>query len=158
MLKTNLEGKPAPWHGAKEWLPKFGQSLERPRKIKSGKEELEKLAKNLAERSVFLSWKHCDFKKRHQEIRALVEALVNDGIDCWWDELALPRSRAITRLTKYPELLKSLLDYGIVKSKVLLALGSEHWGKPSSLFSPNPSSPTKRTCDPRKAGFGLVQN
>ena len=132
LLKTDLEGKPAPWCGFDKWLPKFGQSLERPRLIKSGKNELEKAAKNLTERSVFLSWKHCDFKKRHHEIRSLVNALVDEGIDCWWDQLALPRSCALTRLTKDPQLLKNLLDYGLGKSKVLLALGSKHWGRPSS--------------------------
>ena len=132
LLKTHLEGKPAPWYGFDKWLPKFGQSLERPRRIKSGKDELEKIAKNLTERSVFLSWKHCDFTKRHHEIRSIVNALVDEGIDCWWDQLALPRSRSLARLTKHQILLKNLLDYGLDKSKVLLALGSQHWGGPSS--------------------------
>jgi hypothetical protein len=93
---------------------------------------LEKLAKDLSERSVFLSWKHCDFKDRHKEIEALINALVEEGIDCWWDQLTLPTSPALSRLRSKPELLKRLLDYGLAKCKILLALGSENWGTPSS--------------------------
>ncbi|MGE5239321.1 MAG: hypothetical protein ACM3ON_11005 [Chloroflexota bacterium] len=132
LLKTELDGKPAHWRGADKWWPKYGQSLQRPRRIKSGAEELEMLARHLAERSVFLSWKHDDFKERHPAVRELVNALVHEGIDCWWDELALPPSRAITRLRRQPELLTRLLDYGLTKSTILLALGSPNWGTPSS--------------------------
>jgi hypothetical protein len=132
LLKLELTGNPAPWRGAEEWLPRFGHSLQRPRLIKSGIEELEKLANDLTARSVFLSWKHCDFKDDHNEIEALINALVEKGIDCWWDQLTLPSSAALSRLRSKPELLKRLLDYGLAKSKILLILGSENWGSPSS--------------------------
>lgn len=135
LIETDLEGEPARWQGAREWAPRFGQRLQRPRRLRSGQESLEKFAEDLAERSVFLSWKHCNFKERHHEIRALVRALADNNIECWWDQLALPRSRALNRLTKDPDLLKRLLDYGLAESQVLLALGSQDWGKPSSRDS-----------------------
>ena len=132
LLRTDLEGEPAPWRGHQKWSPKFGQSLQGPRRIKSGIEALKELADTLARRSVFLSWKHRDFAGRHDQVEAVIAALVAEGIDCWWDQRALPASRALARLTGAPDVLERLLDYGLDRSRVLLALGSKHWGSPSS--------------------------
>ena len=71
LMQTELEGKPAPWRAAHAWLPAFGQRLQRPRLITSGMEALDNYALELSRRSVFLSWKHCDFTGRHEQIQAV---------------------------------------------------------------------------------------
>ena len=54
--------------------------------VSRAEQQTEKLA-GLREAS---SWKHRDFRDRHDQIETLITALVAEGIDCWWDQRLKP--------------------------------------------------------------------
>lgn len=136
LLATRLEGGQRWEPGAMRWRSEFGRTFLRPRLVAEGAACLVAAAERLETRSVFLSWKHRDFEgSAGERVVELVEALVAEGLDCWWDRRALPSSPALERLRRHPDLLGRMLDDGLRRARYLLALGSPAYGEPSASSS-----------------------
>ncbi len=134
LLATSFEAR-VPWApNETAWKPAYGRTFISPRLVAPGGEsQLAAAARRLAERSVFVSWKHGDFGDGLDgRIPALAGALAAAGLDCWWDQRALPSSPALERLRGKPDLLGALLDDGLRRARCVLAVGSTNYGEPSA--------------------------
>ena len=128
------------------WLPKFGMSLHRPKRIHSvhgspgtKKEEvflnpIEELAEK-SSHSVFISWKWMD--NTSEKPLKLAELLANRGFMVWLDLLALPKSRALKKVQSDHKKLEKLLKYGYEQCKYILAINSENYGSKTSTSEKN---------------------
>lgn len=133
------------------WKNIYGQELQSPRRlatvgdrVKSYSsigaallEELEEMARN---RSVFISWKHCDNNRsRRQFVRALTTELVKRQFSVWWDKVALTDIDALNDYSKRKKdnLMHRLLRQGLAQSTAILGLWTERYGTPSYVNAPN---------------------
>ena len=114
------------------WIPrKHGNMLQRPHRIDNAS-PLTTYADKLQRQTVFISWKHCDIKGRKHEnlrkrnyVREFISELNKEEIAVWLDEFALPNYRP---KTVDDNLMKLLLEQGLVQSRVVIAVASDQYG------------------------------
>jgi len=147
MMQLAFKSETAIWslrdkYSTTRWQRVFGRDFQGPRRLATagdwvnggrarGAAPLEDLERIVRSRSVFISWKHNDNQHRIPFLKALSIELAKRQFAVWWDRMALTNIEAIEdkelKHTKN-DLMDRLLQQGIGKSAVILALWTKHYG------------------------------
>lgn len=97
---------------------------------------LEEYARNIGARTVFVSYKHCDFKKDAKGrrppwgVKTLARVLIDKGLGVWLDELCAPRGVQASSKELNRKEVGLLLAEGHAQSGVVVALETDNFLKP----------------------------
>lgn len=116
----------------RKWQSSFGSRFQSPvllEKLLPVENPWIRLERNMRGREIFISYRHSDY--RHA--RPLVLALRQNGLPVWFDRLVLPVAEATRKLDADTATLSWVLDQGLKTSDVVVAVGTQHYARPSKV-------------------------